>query len=653
MSQKNNLKISIVVFWLLVIFGNLYSNDKNLKKDLKKIVPYFEDIKINSGEKQILLSNKFGYFLENNKLQKIKNPTGKIREVYNPEPAIIFHLIKNKIEKKYTNVRINEEYISGIHIFDSYYMTRWQIEMDLIFKILATSLSEDYSKCEKFITDFNDLRLYQEYNLKPNEIEIEKKYWSGYSQEGRDFSDYCHKKNILRSKLFYQAVQNSEKPFISNDYIKENMFWISFAIEFMPKNILDEISIFPNPDLDSQEKKRIWAKHSEFDFQRKRKLWKEKISEINEKNYELKYKFELISSFKPYLDFTSENASPRENGSYFFKVKNLYISNKDFQIMTSDIPILEISAVGSVYKISFHSNNYIKFSFNEENDCLKFIPNNNPRLILGNNCKTLIFGDDRFNNIPKQYLKLTKELNKKLIEKGVNTNWLSEQIRNKHFKIHSKIKRYFTRMPEHQVIKTSKKKKNFDWYKRYFAVNSKIVRGKKFIEKHKKILESIQKKHGIPYQLVVAILGIETNYAEKKQKGNFYVFNSLYSQYLLLPNRRRFALNELVYLYKFSQKTQTDVFYYIGSFAGACGWGQFIPSSLNGYFVDSNNIESEVDIYSLEDNLASIENYLYKNGLSGKNLSSKNIYNAVYAYNHSDFYVKSVMEIYAGLLMKN
>lgn len=655
--KTQNIYIRIIFMMIIFLAGNLYSlnKEKKLNQDLKKIAGFFNTDEINIKRNFFDISKKSNYSVKNNRLKNMKNLDSEAIKIYNLEPAIISYLIKNKVEKHLSNVEINNDFISGLHIFDSYYMTRWQIEMDLIFKILATSLSQDYPQTEKFLKDFNDLRLYQEYNLNQEEIEKEKKYWSEYSKEGREFSNFCRSKNILRTELFYRAVQNSEIPNISNEYIKENMFWISFAIEIMPKNIQEQIAMFPNPEIDSEEKTRIWQKHSDFDFKNKRKIWKENITRLNEKNYSLKYKFELISSSKPYLDFDAENASPRENGSYFFKVKNLYISNKDFQCLKKNVPLLEISSIGSVYKITFYSNHYLKFSLNNEDNSLKLISNNNPRLILENNCKTLIYGDDRFNNIPKKYLKITKELNEKLIAKGVNTNWLAEQIRNKHFKIYPQMQKYFTRMPEHQVVKTSKnkKKKDFNWYKRYFAVNSKIVRGKKFISKHKEFLESVQKKHGIPYQLIVAILGIETNYAEKKQKGNFYVFNSLYSQYLLLPERRKFALNELVHLNRFTQKTQTDVFYYIGSFAGACGWGQFIPSSLNSYFIDSNNVESKVDIYSLEDNVASIENYLYNNGLRGKKLTSKNIYNAVYAYNHSDFYVKSVMEIYAGLIMKN
>jgi hypothetical protein len=68
------------------------------------------------------------------------------------------------------------------------------------------------------------------------------------------------------------------------------------------------------------------------------------------------------------------------------------------------------------------------------------------------------------------------------------------------------------------------------------------------------------------------------------------------------------------------------------------------------FYLDSNDNFSDIDIYSLEDNIVSIENYLYKNGLSAKNINNyESRYKAVYSYNHSDSYVKAVLYMYDKL----
>jgi len=68
------------------------------------------------------------------------------------------------------------------------------------------------------------------------------------------------------------------------------------------------------------------------------------------------------------------------------------------------------------------------------------------------------------------------------------------------------------------------------------------------------------------------------------------------------------------------------------------------------FFIDSNGINDDVDPFDIEDTIFSVENYLYKNNLSGENIGDYNSkYRAVFAYNHSDVYVKAVLYIYDGL----
>jgi len=240
-----------------------------------------------------------------------------------------------------------------------------------------------------------------------------------------------------------------------------------------------------------------------------------------------------------------------------------------------------------------------------------------------------------------------KELKQQLIMNGVPGEWFDEQMQNETFRIHSNIDQYFQKSAEKQT--DHDKKHDIAWYFARLDVNAKIEKGKPFIKNHIGIFKKAEAKHGIHKELIAAIIGVETNFANKQQRGKFYAFNSLVSQYIF-TNRTKFAVREITALYKFSQMTEHPPQYFTSSYAGAIGWGQFIPSSLLEFFVDSNGIDDDIDPFSIEDTIFSVENYLYKNNLTGEDIGNYDSrYKAVFAYNHSDVYVKAVLFIYDGL----
>ncbi|MDD3051032.1 MAG: lytic murein transglycosylase [Candidatus Cloacimonetes bacterium] len=239
------------------------------------------------------------------------------------------------------------------------------------------------------------------------------------------------------------------------------------------------------------------------------------------------------------------------------------------------------------------------------------------------------------------------ELKERLRQDEIPSDWFENNLNHEKFKIYHQIEKYFKEMPERKV---ADKKRDFEWYKKYFDVENRISKGLSFIEENKNTLELLEKKNGIHYELIVAILALESNFGSSEQRGNFYIFNTLVSQYALVPKREKFAYNQLKSLYKFSNKIKKDTFYFIGSYAGASGWAQFIPSSQISYFISFDGIAENTDIYSIEDNLASIENYLNAHRLNRNTINdSQKRYDAVYAYNHSKHYVKAVLIIYDGL----
>lgn len=239
------------------------------------------------------------------------------------------------------------------------------------------------------------------------------------------------------------------------------------------------------------------------------------------------------------------------------------------------------------------------------------------------------------------------ELRCRLVMNGVPEEWFDKQLHHETFKIHPTIGHYFKKSAEKKVDHETKH--SISWYFGRMGVDAKIEKGKRFVAEHSDIFENAEARHGIHRELIAAIIGFETNFADQHQRGDFYAFNSLVSQYIF-TNRKGFAIREIIALYNFTQKTGYQPQYFTSSYAGAIGWGQFIPSSLVAFFIDANGVHEDMDPFSLEDTLFSVENYLYEHNLSGKNIDDYNAkYKAVLAYNHSDVYVKAVLYVYEGL----
>lgn len=256
--------------------------------------------------------------------------------------------------------------------------------------------------------------------------------------------------------------------------------------------------------------------------------------------------------------------------------------------------------------------------------------------------------DEQVKKVPDYLIPVKiEELKQSVIANGVPGYWFDEQINSGTFELHPGIGKYFRGSAEKHTYHP--KKHNVSRYFKRIGVNAKIKKGKPFIEDHIEIFNRAEAKHGIHKELIAAIIGIETNFADNHHRGKYYAFNSLASQYIF-THRTDFAIREITALYKFSQMTNQPTQYFTSSYAGAIGWGQFIPSSLLSFFIDSNGLDNDIDPFSIEDTIFSVENYLYHSNLTGRNISNyRNKYKAVFAYNHSDLYVKAVLYIYDGL----
>jgi len=220
------------------------------------------------------------------------------------------------------------------------------------------------------------------------------------------------------------------------------------------------------------------------------------------------------------------------------------------------------------------------------------------------------------------------------MKKGIPEEYLMQVFRNEGIMIHKEIPERFAKPYE---------KKSWEEYRKLFVKQSRIDKGSDFYKKNNKILSDVSKQFGVDSFVILSIVGIESNYGSHHEQ--FTVFNSLYTQISEMPKRKKWAKNEMVEFLSYCYQDSIPPHSISGSYAGAFGFGQFIPSSFNCFAVDFDG-DGVRQAYGWPDVMASIANYLIKNGYPSNNFSDQeNVYKAIYSYNHSDNYVKAVLEL--------
>lgn len=152
---------------------------------------------------------------------------------------------------------------------------------------------------------------------------------------------------------------------------------------------------------------------------------------------------------------------------------------------------------------------------------------------------------------------------------------------------------------------------NFTDYITRNISNRKVRIGKNLLKDHKKLLNNVEKQFGVPARYLIAFWGIETNFGN--YTGNYLVINSL-ATLAFDPRRSNFFRNELLSAIKIIDQKHTSFDKYKGSWAGASGQMQFMPSTFLEYAIDYSN-DGKKDIWSnLPDSFASAANYLSQIG---------------------------------------
>jgi len=191
--------------------------------------------------------------------------------------------------------------------------------------------------------------------------------------------------------------------------------------------------------------------------------------------------------------------------------------------------------------------------------------------------------------------------------------------------------------------------KGLNYTGRRFGLLTKksLKMGRNLIVTQKRILGKIQNDYGVNAEVLVAILRIETNFG--RYVGKHLIFNTLLTMALIENRRSAWAEEELGHLLRFCREQQKDPLMIKGSWAGAFGIPQFIPSSYVKYGVDGNG-DGVIDLDNLPDALASMANYLKAFGWSQDDPASKK--EALFAYNRCDHYVEAVLTYARALSRK-
>ena len=181
--------------------------------------------------------------------------------------------------------------------------------------------------------------------------------------------------------------------------------------------------------------------------------------------------------------------------------------------------------------------------------------------------------------------------------------------------------------------------KGLDYFNRKFGLLTKksIQRGQLILTENKEIFNKVEETFGVEKEIILGILRVETNFGS--HTGSYPVFNSLLSMALIENRRSSWAEEELIELLCICKEQNKDPLSIKGSWAGAFGICQFMPTSYAKFAVDGNN-DGAIDLFDLYDAVASIANYLKSHGFE-KNRPTGNR-EAVYAYNHCDNYVKAI-----------
>lgn len=221
---------------------------------------------------------------------------------------------------------------------------------------------------------------------------------------------------------------------------------------------------------------------------------------------------------------------------------------------------------------------------------------------------------------PVKMEKNIKELAQYFESKGYAFN---EMLEDSRYEPVENITQKFTRAAERVI-------EDFSDYQKILNYDHKKTLIKGFMKEYASDLEAAEKEYGIPKTVIAGILGVESEFG--RYGGTYNPFNVYVSMYAE-GHRSKFAKAQLEELLIFVKNNEIDVFELKSSYAGAMSYAQFIPYSLNRWWVGK-------DLYHMPNNIRSVAKYLsHFKEITGS------VEKAIYRYNPSDLYTQAVLSL--------
>ncbi len=189
-------------------------------------------------------------------------------------------------------------------------------------------------------------------------------------------------------------------------------------------------------------------------------------------------------------------------------------------------------------------------------------------------------------------------------------DFIDEMVKQYHFDA-PELKKLFSRTRRHQsildAIARPAESKPWREYRPIFLTRDRLKGGLKFWQENEPLLRRARETYGIPEEIIVAIIGVETRYG--KHAGSYPVMDALATLAFAYPPRGPFFRKELQEYLLMTREEGIDPLLQKGSYAGAMGMPQFMPSSFRQYAVDFSG-DGLRDLWNNpEDVIGSVANY--------------------------------------------
>ncbi|QPK61896.1 lytic murein transglycosylase B [Methylomonas sp. LL1] len=192
--------------------------------------------------------------------------------------------------------------------------------------------------------------------------------------------------------------------------------------------------------------------------------------------------------------------------------------------------------------------------------------------------------------------------------------FISQMVKQHHFN-EAELRQLFQSVNIQQPILDAMAKpaeaKPWYQYRDIFMTDARIDGGVQFWRDNESALKAVELQYGVPAEIIIAIIGVETKYGA--HTGKYRVIDALATLGFAYPSRSEFFLKELENFLLLSREEHVDPLQPMGSYAGAMGLSQFMPSSYRAYAKDFDQDHKRDIWHNSGDAIASVANYFVAN----------------------------------------